>query len=540
MKSRREFLVPLLLAVVLLVSAACGPAATTIAPTEEPAVEPTSPPAVVIETEEIEPTAVPEPITLIIAQDADISPSLDIHDARNLQTGISLGMTVFDTLIQLGPEGYESRLAESWEPAEDGWIFHLRDNVVFHDGTPFNAEAVKYNVERLINADLGLRQTSKWKGVEGAEVIDEFTVKILTGGKPSVAFLGQLVHASGGAMQSPIAMENGEFPVGTGPFRLVEWKQDEELILEKNEYYWMDGPFVDRVVIKVVPEASTRVLMLEAGEADFIVFPPPADAQRLAAKEGITIYNPVDGGWRAIGMNYQIEPFTDIRVRQALNYAVDAGSIASRVLFDYAKPLTSPYGSGMWGHVDVGPYPYDPDKARELLTEAGYPDGFETTLHVGVGHQPEGVAVAQAVQAYLKEVGVDVEIVVLEFGVMLDEMSKPLEENTLEMHQLSYGGADLDTLRIMLGCDQWAPRRNRVFYCNEQVDQLFQEGAYEADPLQRVEIYKEIQEIVWDDAPWIFLTEKMMIFALSDRVVDLVTYQANQNYWDLRWVKIIP
>ncbi len=280
--------------------------------------------------------------------------------------------------------------------------------------------------------------------------------------------------------------------------------------------------------------------MLESGDADFILYVPPADAQRLADRGDITIFSPHHGGYRYFGMNTQRPPFDNKLVRQALNYAIDKEAIVENIFYGFTKPLTSPYGSGQWGHVDVGPYPYDPDKARELLAEAGYPNGFSATMITNDNRPREALTVAQAAQAYLKEVGVDIEIEVLEWGVLLDRSYTPLEENTVEMRQASYGGADLDSLRIVLGCDQWPPRRNSSFYCNERVDELFQLGMFEADPAKRLEIYKELQEIVWDDAPWIFISDLLWIGAWSNKIEGLITYESNQNYYDLRWVTKSP
>ena len=541
MKQKGLYIFLALLIIFLMGLSACAPqAAVTEEAAAEEAVEEEAPAEEEAEVEEEAETAEEmveeEPTTLVIAVDADITPGLDIHDAASLQTGENLGMNVFDGLIQVGEEGFAPRLAEKWEAAEDGWIFYLRDDVVFHDGTPFNAEAVKFNADRLIEGNN--RQSSKWAAVESAEVIDEFTVKLVTKGPPSFALLGQLVHAGAGAMQSPTAVQNGEFPVGTGPFKLVEWKQGEALILEKNEDYWMDGPYVDRVEIKVVPEAATRVLMLEAGEADYILNVPPADAERLKDIDGITIYNPPSASWRYIGMNYQREPFNDKRVRQALNYAVDAEAISANVLKGYAKVLTSPVGSAMWSHIDIGPYPYDPDKARELLAEAGYPDGFSATLISSEGLQTEATAASLAVRQYLADVGVEIEIENMEFGVWLDRIFTPLEDNTVEMTIGSYGSADPDGLRIMLGCDEWPPQRNSTFYCNDEVDALFKEGMNETDLDKRNEIYEEIQKLVWEDAPWIFLVELSSIYAWNDSVEGLTTYPGNQNYYELRNVKV--
>jgi peptide/nickel transport system substrate-binding protein len=540
------------LIIILSFNAGCAPAATA-SPTTAPANttapqpptaapgQPTTPPAAA--TQPAAPTAAPtaapaaQPITLIIATDADLN-TLDIHDASNLQTGENLGMNVFDTLLQLGPKGYEPRLATSWEAAADGWVFHLRQGVTFQDGTPFNAAAVKFNADRLIGSKHN--QASKWTSVKSAVVIDDYTVKFITNGAPSNATLGQLVHASGGAMQSPTAVQANKFPVGTGPFQFVDWKKGETLFLEKNPNYWGGVPKVDKVEIRVVPDAATRVLQLEAGEVDFAVRIPPADATRIKSEKGMVVYNPPSSGWRYIGLTTLYGPFQNKLVRQALNYAVDAKAIAKNILQDYVLPLDSPYGSAMWGHVDLPPYDYNPTKAKELLTQAGYPNGFKADLIVSEGNNTAATAVGEAIQAYLKQVGVDVSVETLDQAVFLDRIFAVKDKNTTQMVDGQYSGADPDSMRIMLACKEVPPGRNNSFYCNPALDALFQQGITETDLTKRAEIYKQVQQMIWDDAPWIFLTELPQIAAWRDNIQGLTTYPANQNYYELRNVTKTP
>ena len=544
MKARRLTFLLLLLVMVVSMGTGCQPAenqgtsepgapapAATEPEQEAPAPET---PKEVVEEKPAEPTG---PVTLIIATDMDMN-TLDIHDASQLQITENMGMQVFDTLLQITPEGFVPRLAEKWEAVEDGWIFYLRKGVVFHDGTPFNAEAVKFNADRLVFGNN--RQSSKWRAVESTEIIDEYTVKFVTKGPPSYQLLGNLVHGAAGAMQSPKAVEAGEFPVGTGPFIFVEWIQGEKIIMEKNPDYWMEGkPYIDRVEVQVIPDPATRVLKLEAGEVDFIVRVPPADASRIKQKPNLVVYNPPSPGWRYIGLSTLYEPFQDKRVRQALNYAIDRKAIAEKLLLGIALPLTSPIGSAMWSHIDLPGYEYNPEKAKELLADAGYADGFDVTMIASEGMNTASQIVAEAVQAYLKQVGINMEVRMLEYGVLLDNMFAEKDVNTVQMHDGQYMGADPDALRIMLGCNEFPPNRNHTFYCNQDLEALFQAGITETDIDKRKVIYEDVQKLIWEEAPWIFIAEFPWLGAWNSKVQGLTTYSANQNYYELRDVKIV-
>jgi ABC-type transport system substrate-binding protein len=444
---------------------------------------------------------------LTVAIDANPS-SLDIQDAQTFLTGLVLGIHVYDRLFEQSPTGLKPMLAERWETSADGrtWTFHLRRGVRFHDGTPFTAAAVKENVERVVNPALKLRQASKWAGVTGVTVVDEHTVRLTTN-RPLGALPGNLSHQAGGTMQSPTAARAGKFPVGTGPFKFVEYVPDERLVLEANKDYWGGPPGVDRLVFRIVPEARTRLAMLQSGGANVIYNVAPTEIEGLRKNPDIHVEVPPSAGWRVFGFNTQKKPFSDVRVRRALNHAVDKASIVKNIFKGVGHVADSPFGPGMFGYAPVAQYAYDPPKARALLAEAGYPGGFKTTMIVSPGEIAGGAEVAAAVQAYLQQVGVQAEIVSLEQATWLAELTKPLEQNRTEMFQYQYGGADPDALRLVLHSKEWPPRRNAAFYRNETVDRLLEEGAATVDQAKRAEVYRQVQKLVMDEAPWLFISD---------------------------------
>jgi ABC-type transport system substrate-binding protein len=445
--------------------------------------------------------------TLTVAIDANPS-SLDIQDAQTFLTGLVLGIHVYDRLFEQSPTGLKPLLAERWETSADGraWTFHLRRGVKFHDGTPFNAAAVKENVARVVNPDLKLRQASKWAGVTSVDVLGEHTVRITTN-RPLGALPGNLSHQAGGSMQSPSAARAGKFPVGTGPFKFVEYVPDERLVLMANKDYFGGPPGVDRLVFRIVPEARTRLAMLQSGGAQVIYNVAPTEIDGLRRDPNVRVEAPPSAGWRVFGFNTLKKPYTDVRVRQALNYAVDKAAIVKNIFKGVGHVADSPYGPGMFSYTPVMTYAYDPGKARKLLAEAGYPNGFKTTMIVSPGEVAGGAEVAAAVQAYLQQVGVQAEISALEQAAWLAELTKPLEQNRTEIFQYQYGGADPDALRLVLHSKEWPPRRNGAFFKSETLDRLLDEGAATVDQAKRAQIYQQAQRLVMEEAPWLFLSD---------------------------------
>ena len=445
--------------------------------------------------------------TLVVAIDANPS-SLDIQDAQTFLTGLVLGIHVYDRLFEQSPRGLKPGLAERWETSADGksWTFHLRKGVRFHDGTPLNARAVKESIDRVMSPAAKLRQASKFAGITAVDVVDEHRVRITTS-RPLGALPGNLSHQAGGAIQSPAAAKAGKFPVGTGPFKFVEYVPDERLVLEANRDYWAGPPGVDRLVFRMVPEARTRLALLQSGGAHVVYNVAFNEIEGLRKDPNVHVEVPPSAGWRIFGFNTQKKPFSDVRVRQALNHAVDKEAIVKNVFRGVGHVADSPFGPGMFGYAPGFKYAYDPGRAKKLLADAGYASGFKTTMLVSPGEIAGAAEVAAAIQAYLQQVGVQAEIVSLEQATWLAELTKPLEQNKTEIFQYQYGGADPDALRLVLHAQEWPPRRNAAFYKNERLDRLFEEGAATVDQGKRAEIYRQIQKLVMEDAPWLFIAD---------------------------------
>ncbi|MDR7543190.1 MAG: ABC transporter substrate-binding protein [Armatimonadota bacterium] len=466
--------------------------------------------------------------TLVISLGTDVP----IFDC-NLATGIpNLGIILMatETLTRIDPNGGRvlPHLAESWSLSPDGktWTFKLRRGVRFHDGTPFNAEAVKFSIERLL--DPGLRGPARpaFTMIERVSPVDDLTVNLVTEGRFS-ALPAQLAYAPI-CMNSPTQVRKlGEryytAPMGTGPFRFVHHIRGREVRLEANREYWGGAPHLDAVLMRPIPETAARIMALEAGEVDVAYHVPPRDADRLRKNPRFEVLAPPPQRKIFIGMNVLWGPFRDKRVRQALNYAVDKQAIVDRIFLGLARVTDSPVPHTGYGYFPTRTYEYDPAKARRLLAEAGYPRGFEATLHFAPGRYLMDTEVVEAVQAYLAAVGVQMKIIRMEWGAYQAAQRKGPEESTLQMFFIGWGlptlDADLAVKDYMQ--ESWAPGGlNNMFYARRDLTDLILAQRYFAEPERRLYALKKIQEIIMEDAPQIFLYTEPQIHAKRADVRD--------------------
>lgn len=442
---------------------------------------------------------------------------------------------VAEALFRVGPDGsLEYLLAESYEASADNlvWTFSLRQGVTFHDGTPFNADAAKWNLERFRDeASFGFLLTK----IVAVVAVDEYTLRVYLE-EPFAPLLAHLAHSMTGFV-SPASVEAGlDYPVGTGPFKFVEWIPATRLVLERNENYWGEGPYLDELVFLPIPEGGTRVAMLLTNEiqATTVI---PVDDVALIQDDPNTIAMIMPGlGHQYIGINCQRGPLADPLVRQALNYALDPVEFVEFVWGGFAEVADSVISPGVFGYKKVGPYPHDPAKAIELLEKAGYPDGFKTTIRYNPGWRELG---AEVLQAQLKEVGIDAELISMEWGSYLAFTNRPVEESEVDIYMLGWTTVTSDAdyaLYALLHGDQWAPAgSNRSFYRNERVDALLDAARQNPVPAEREALYAEAIELIWDDAPWVFILFAQLRYGVRSNVQGLIyhpnfTLQANKAW----------
>ena len=427
----------------------------------------------------------------------------------------------------------EPALATDWTISDDGTVytFTLREGVTFQDGAPFNAEAVKFNFDRMLNEDHPYHDTGPFPlsfffgAVETTEVVDDMTVRF-TLNAPYAPFLSNLAYPTG-LMVSPAAVREhgkdfGRNPVGTGPFRFVEWKSNERVVVDRFEEYWGEPTGTDAVVFRPVTDANTRVAEMLAGGIDLMVEVPPTSIGQFQG-DGYTVHEQAGPHVWFLILNAKEGPFADKRVRQAANYAIDKEAIVNDVLEGTATVAAGPTPPAFaWAYnEDLDPYPHDPEKAKQLIAEAGA-EGAELTFYVTEGGSGmlDPVPMGTAIQADLEAVGFDVTIETYEWNTFLGEVNPGLEGKA-DMAEMAWMTNDPDTLPYLaLRSEAWPDQGgfNSGYYANETVDALLEKARTATDQEERARLYREMQEIVHEEAPWVFVANWKQNAVTSDRV----------------------
>ncbi len=446
-----------------------------------------------------------------------------------------VGRRIVETLVTFPEESTQivPGLAESWTISKDGlqYTFKLRRGITFHDGTPLNAEAVKFSIERQINPNHPAYKLGKYPfanfffgNVKAVEVLSEERVAFLLN-EARASFIAVLAQGAASIVSPTAVMKWGPdyptHPVGTGPFRFASWDRGQRVVLEKNPTYWKYPVKVERVIYRPIVEDQARLTELLTGTLDVIVGVPADFVSQLEQNAKITLLKQVGAHVWYLGMNNQKKPFDDKRVRQALNYAVNKDAIVKDVLKGTGAASRGPVLPGTWGaDPALKAYPYDPERAKKLLAEAGYPSGFSTTLWVpesGSGMQAP-VAMSTVMQSNLKAVGVNVSLQTMEWGAYLAK----LRTKEQELFALSWMAGTEDPDMVMyplLHSSQWTPvGPNRALYKNARFDSLLQQARLTTDQAKRAQLYREAQRVLVDDAPWVFVDHEIQIAALSKRV----------------------
>lgn len=450
---------------------------------------------------------------------------------------------VLDTLVTTNADGdLLPGLAESWEVSEDGKsvTFNLREGVTFHDGTPFNADAVAFSFSRW--SDPNVRRPNPFNEtlLANVEVIDDLTIRVDTGFNAPLVLSNFLF--TGYSPISPDSVENfgnttgeeGQYvhPIGTGPYMFDELIAGEKLVLRKYEDYYGDEPYYDVVEFLFVPEAATRESLLLAEQVDMILLPPVADLPALEENEDVELLIAPGGRMVFMPINTADETLSDPRVRQALNYAVDAQAIAESLLFGAASPAESVVTPEQTGFCAQDPYGYDPDRARELLAEAGV-ENLELNFIAPTGRFLQDFQVAQAVGNYLQQVGITAEPATSDYGSYIGQLFVPAEAQTVQLHMLGFAPPAPDAslgMFFLLHNSQMTPLGlDTSYYNSEEVSALIDESMTVTDEEARAEALCAAQTQAWEDAPWIFLHEQN--FPMAYRAgLEGITYTVGEKF----------
>jgi peptide/nickel transport system substrate-binding protein len=442
----------------------------------------------------------------------NLDPTMNLSSIR-----AKVGVSLFDSLVGRDADNkLVPQLAESWKALDDvTWQIKLRRGVVFHNGEPFNAEAVRFTFERVLDPNQKSPNRANVGEVARVEVVDDYTVNLVLR-QPYAPLLNRLIDFP--IVPPKYTAEKGNQglalrPVGTGPFRFVELVKDDHLIVEAFDRHWRGAPKVRRIVYKPIPEPFTRAAALRNNEVDLIDTVPPNLASELERAGGIRVQR-VPSTWIIyLGLNALKKPLSDVRVRQALNYATDADALVKSVLDGNARRMDGPFTPHMFGFdPSVKGYAPDPARARRLLAEAGYPDGVEITLEAPAGRYQGDKEIAEALGGQWQKAGFKPRVQVAEWGAYF---KRYLGKQFQDAYLLGLGGPmqDGDELYNLV-----SSKGRGLYYKNEKVDALFDAGRTTMDPAKRKKIYADLARAMVEDATWVFLMQQVDIYASRERV----------------------
>lgn len=460
-------------------------------------------------------TAVSPDNDFVIALQADAT-HLDPHVSGN---GVSNTITnsMYETLVWFD-ENLELKplLAKSWTVSDDGldYTFVLNEGIKFHDGEPFNAESIVANYERA-KSDSSLRlasQTAMWDSVT---VDSEYQVTIHLK-EPNNTFLNKLAQVR---IVSPKAIKElgkdglAKQSAGTGPFILSERVDGGYTKMVRNENYWQDGPKVDTLTWRVVPEDGARVAMLQTGEADIISPLPAIQVDKLKDDASLDVLNL--GGltyrYATLNKNYTLadgrKPLDDVRVRQAMNYTFDSEAYTQVVFQGYASVPTSLFASSVPYYAEQTPYTADVEKAKSLMSEAGYSDGFP--INIWVDNTTIEMQGAEFLKQQLAQINIDVNVVPMESTTIADMTSAPEDKTEVQMWYVNWSSGDYSadgSMRNILHGDKYPPSGyNTAFYNNAEFNKCLDDALKTTDTDEITKLYAQAQSIAWEECPWIFL-----------------------------------
>lgn len=449
---------------------------------------------------------------LRIVQGADVD-TLDPAVSRSTPSQIVFN-NIFNTLVRWKDTGLSNivpDLAESWSKSDDGlkWTFKLRRNVKFHDGTPFDADAVKFNLDRIADAELGSPNRSLFASITKVTAVDPLTVEIET--KEPSPILLEILAEEYSSISSPTAIRKAgraysRNPVGTGPYMLSEWIPSQHVIIKRNPHYFGTRGKAEGMIFRPVPEASARLIELETGNADIALNIAPEAAGKLKQNTATTLIEAPSSFQIFFELNTTKPPFDDPRVRLALNYAVDRKAIIEKILSGYGKMPEGIFPEGVQGRAKQAAYPYDPDLARKIFNDV-FPGGFKEKIVIWTcaGRYMKDKEVAETVQSYLNAIGLDTEFKVWEWATYQKTLYRAEQggtgrgTNAAHMWLLGTGvtNADWRLRRKLFSTDA----SNLTGYNNPKIDALLNRASTDMNYESRMKAYGDIQTTVWTEAP---------------------------------------
>jgi peptide/nickel transport system substrate-binding protein len=547
MKSRFLIIIRWAAVLAIMVGAlsACAPAAQPAAPEEAPASE----------ASEAAPAPAAETPAQAAAGDAKTLIVLTPNDTQTLDPAVNYDfsggfflLNCYEGLIKA--EGsQESKivpsLAESWEVSEDGitYTFHLRKDVKFHDGTPMDAEAVKYSFERMLAMNMGA--VANFTSIDKIEVVDAQTVNFILKA-PFSSFLSALTSMWGPVIVSPSAVKANEVnndwgqawlaenTAGTGPYKVEKWERNQQLTLVRNPDYWggWGDKYLDKIIIRFVPETTTMRLMIEKGDADIAVgMSSNEDLDALEQTPNVVVEEFAAMSIREVRINTTKKPLDDVRVRQALAYSFDYDQAANGILGGHAIRMDSVTAKGVAGYFKPSfTYTKDLEKAKSLLAEAGYADGGFSLDYIWLSGLDVDRQIGEMWQADLKQLGIDLKIQEMPLNTWWEAQGNPETAPQMMMGQWGLDYADATSqIWVMYYSGNFPPNgSNYYYYKNEQVDKLLEQARSEMDSTKRDEAYRQAVEMIYTDSPEVWAVQTNERIALRSNVKG---YEYNLSYY---------
>ena len=466
--------------------------------------------------------------SIVIAQGGDAA-SLD-PQLQNDSRSKAILNNVFDTLIYRNLDlELVPMLATGWEALDDTtWEVTLREGVTFHNGEAFDAEDVKFTLERPLDAEVGSPLGSRFAVIDNVEIIDDFTVQINT--VDPFPLLPARLSEWYIIPNEYFANNDLEFvaanPVGTGAYTFVEWVLDDHLTLEANADYWRGEPAIQSITFRPIPESSTRVAALQAGDVDLVTEVPAFRQSEVTASDDLDVRPVRSTFFQYVALDgTKNEVLADVRVRQAIQYATNVPEIIEVLFEGSAEQVSIPLAHGVFGNDgSLEPYPYDVEKAQELLEEAGYPDGISFALDAPVGRYAQDREVAEALVGQWALAGIDVELNINEWSVQLTKYratSNPENEDPanelVEAHFMGWGTSTFDADDVLWGAFARQPNKNN--YVNEDVIDLVTQAHTSLDQELRADLYAQALDIIYEEVPWLFLFQQFDIYGVRSDIV---------------------
>jgi len=501
--------------------------------------------------------------TLVSASIGDISgliPNITSDTASH-----EVGGYIYASLLKADKDlRLAGELAERWEvsPDELTVTFHLRRGVRWHDGEPLTARDVDFTYRYMIDPKTPTAYGESFRQIREAEVVDPYTYRVRYEKPYAPALLswaGTAIlpsHLLEGPWRAGVDLrttQQNRQPVGAGPYRFVEWKTGEKIVLEANPDYFEGPPYIHRVVVRIIPDQSTIFLELKARNIDMAGLTPIQYRRQTdfpAFNRAFNKYRYLANAYAYLGFNLRDPRFQDKRVRQAMAYAIDKQEIVDGVLLGLGRPAVGPYKPGTWWYRDdLQPYPFDPERAKALLAEAGWKDGdgdgildkqgqpFRFTIRTNQGNQVRQQT-AEIIQRRLRAVGIDVRIHVVEWAAFLNTFIK---KKDFEAIILGWSlGLDPDQYDVWHSSKTGEDELNHISYKNPRVDALLEAGRRTFDEEKRKAIYGELQEIMAEEQPLVFLYVPDALPVVSSRVHGIQPAPAGISYNFPEWYVPAP